>query len=276
MEIDRLQVNGELNKVKVQMKWGNWHGHDVYPPMKIDPAVALSSGKALGQAFQIHYWAGLNTPLCIVNQVGKGRAVLLNFSIFEAPAAPLISQLLASAGVAPVVHVTTPKGGFPKDVSVTRWNNGQVDLVSLFGTYEGNVNIGLPTPRFVCDLKGRKSLGQTSQFTTALRPNRAAFFALLPQAPPVPELRLPASARPGSVVSASLRLPNAVGQEAIRISATSPTGASAEWLNQTLIVGDQPVPLTLPFARNDPAGTWEIRATGLLDNRARTTKIDLH
>ena len=82
--------------------------------MKIDPTVTLSTGKALGQAFQIHYWSGLNTPVCIVNDLGKGRAVLLNFSLFEAPASPLVSQLLASAGAEPPVRVDRLKRWFSK------------------------------------------------------------------------------------------------------------------------------------------------------------------
>ena len=88
---------------------------------------------------------------------------------------------------------------------MTRWNNGQIDLVSLFGTHEGNVSVILPAPRVVCDLKAHKNLGETSLFTTALRPNRAAFFASLPGAAPSPELKLAAAARRGDVVSASLR-----------------------------------------------------------------------
>ena len=100
VEIDRLAVN-DLNGAKLQMKWGNWHGHDIYPAMKVDPTVSLTTGKALGRAYQVHYWAALDTPVCVVNEFGKGRAVLLNFSVFNAPAGPLLSELLASAACNP-------------------------------------------------------------------------------------------------------------------------------------------------------------------------------
>jgi hypothetical protein len=275
-EIDRLAVNDTLNGVKLQMKWGNWHGHDIYPAMKVDPAVRLATGKALGRAYQVHYWAALDTPVCIVNEFGKGRAVLLNFSVFNAPAGPLLSGLLAAAGVQPAIRVATPKGGYPKDVTVTRWSNGQIDLVSLFGTHEGSVSVTLPASRAVCDLKARKHLGETAQFATTLRPNRAAFFALLPRAALSPELKLAAAARRGDIVSASLRIPNAAGQHAIRLSARTPSGQPAEWFNQTLIVGDQPVHFALPFAGNDPAGDWQIQATDLYASPTTAAKVTLH
>jgi hypothetical protein len=202
--------------------------------------------------------------------------VLLNFSVFNAPVGPLLSELLAAAGVQPAIRAAAPKGGFPKDVTMTRWNNGQIELVSLFGTHEGNVSVTLPAPRVVCDLKAHKNLGETALFTTALRPNRAAFFALLPRAALFPELKLAAAARRGDVVSASLRMPNAAGQHAIRLTATTPSGQPAEWFNRTLIVGDQLVPFALPFACNDPTGDWQVQATDLYASRSTTAKVTLH
>ena len=178
MGIDRLSVDGQLNSRSLRMQWGNWHGHDVYPQMKVDTAVELTTGKGLGQAFWIHY-AVLNTPVCIVNEFGKGRAVLLDFPIFEAPADRLITGLLASAGVQPAIRVTTPDNKPLKGVEVTRWSNGQIELLALLGDYEGAVKVALPEARFVCDLKGRTGVQQTGEFTETLRPNRAAFFALL-------------------------------------------------------------------------------------------------
>jgi len=47
-------------------------------------------------------------------------------------------------------------------------------------------------------------------------------------------------------------------------------------LNQTLIVGDQPVSLTNPFARNDPTGAWEIHATGLAGSQSWPARLNLH
>ncbi|HUZ47267.1 MAG TPA: beta-galactosidase trimerization domain-containing protein [Terriglobia bacterium] len=276
LEIDRMRVEGELNHHPLQMEWGDWHGHHPLPPMKIDPTVELTTGKASGQAFWLHYWAGLKTPVCIVNNFGKGRAVLLNFSVFQAPVAGLLKGLLASAGVEPALRITCPDGRPPKGVEITRWTNGSIELLSLLGDYEGDVKVHLPQARFVSDLKNQTAVRQTSEFTTTLAPGRAAFFALMPAQAPTPQLTLPeASIRRGSAVKALVAVPRAAGKHPVMIRAVDPSGKDADWLAQTVIAGEEPVPVTLAFAHNDPPGVWQLRATDLLGKETSTVKLRL-
>jgi hypothetical protein len=273
LEVDRLRVDGALKDQKLQMSWGNWHGHDVYPRMKVDPSVATSTGKALGQAFHVHYWAGLNTPICVANDYGRGRAILLNFSVFSAPAGPLVRDLFRAAGVQPVVRVTTPAGRPPKDVNITRWSNGGIELVSLFGPQDLDLNVHLPGNLHVCDLKNRQYLGLTTSFRVSLLANRAQFFALLPSSPSPPELELAPEADRGSIISGFLRLGKSGGLHAVKLTARTPAGKRAVWLEQVVLAGHEGVPLVLPFAQNDPVGAWEITATDLWGNLSRKAVI---
>ncbi len=272
--IDRMSVEGELNGRQIRMRWGNWYGREVFPQMKVDPTVEVTTGKPLGQAFRVHYWAGLNVPVAIVNQFGKGRAILLNWPVFRTPSDALIADLLASSGVQPAIHVTRPDGLPLRNVEVTRWKNGAADLLALLGDYRGEVRVRLPEERFVSDLKKRKSLGRTAAFTVTLRPNRAEFFALQPEPVSKPQLHLPASpARLGATVSATVQIPNASGQHPVMIRAITPAGLPAAWLDRTVIVGRQPLELTLPFAYNDPPGDWQIRAVDLFGNQGTTATL---
>ncbi|MCC6487966.1 MAG: beta-galactosidase trimerization domain-containing protein, partial [Candidatus Hydrogenedentes bacterium] len=269
MEVDRLRVDGELNSAKVRLQWGNWHGKDIYPRMKVDPNVTLTTGKPLGQAYHIHYWTGLESPLCIVNEYGKGRAILLNFSIFNAPAGKFMADLLAAAGIAPAVPVTRTDGRPLRDVEVTRWDNGKAGLLALLGTHEGDALVRLPEPRHVYNLKKHQYLGLLQEFTTSLRPNRASFFALHPEAVAPPELQVsPDAVAPGSLAQAKVRIPGAVGGHPITLRATSPAGDEVPWLNEQVIAGADEVAIPLPIAHNDPAGTWRIRVTDLLGNQS--------
>jgi hypothetical protein len=70
-------------------------------------------------------------------------------------------------------------------------------------------------------------------------------------------------------------VPDAAGKHPVMIRAVNPTGEDAEWLAETVIVGREPVSLTLPFAHNDPPGEWQIRATDLLGKEATTVKLEL-
>ena len=274
--IDRLGIDGELNGSKVRMQWGNWHGHDVYPQAKVDASVEVSTGKSLGQAFRIHYWSGLNTPVAIVNQFGQGKAVLLNWSVFETPGPTggFLKQLLAAAGVKAAIGLKRPDGGSVEGVEVTRWSNGSSGLVALFGNYDGPVTVSLPEARLVQDLRQRKSLGKTATFTTTLRANRATFFALQAAEEARPEIHLPgATAKRGDTLSASVAIPNATGKHPVLIRATAPDGKQAEWLDRNLLVDGQPAEWKLPIAWNDAVGDWTVKVVDLLTNQSTTAKL---
>jgi beta-galactosidase len=276
MLVDRASVEGQVAGHAVAMRWGNWHGHDVYPQMKVDPSVELTTGKGLGDAFHVHYWAGLKTPICIVNEVGKGRAILLNFSVFDAPPDRLLSGLLEASGVKPAVHVTKAAGQGQKGIEVTRWADGNMELLALLGDYSGEVKVALPESRTVYDLRAHAQLGNVTEFTPVLKPNRATFFALSPQPIAAPRLKLRETAvERGTTVQATVSIPRSEGKHAVMIRATTPAGDNAEWLDTTLMVGSDSVALTLPFALNDPPGQWQIRATELLSGEMTTATVTL-
>ncbi|MBI3117456.1 MAG: beta-galactosidase trimerization domain-containing protein, partial [Candidatus Hydrogenedentes bacterium] len=247
-DIDRMSVDGQLEGESIAMRWGNWHGKDIYPAMKVEPNVALTTGKALGDAAFIHYWTGLRAPVCIVNEYGKGRAVLLNFSVFDAPCAPLLRGLLAAAGVTPAIQLSV-NGRAPKDVEISRWRTGEIEFFTLLGTKtDEDVRVSLAQPGRLYDMKRHLDLGYAAEFTARLRPNRGSVFAVLPSAPESPRINLPGKARAGSVVNANISIPHAQGAHAINVKVTRPDGQDSDWLRQPLLAASCPAAITLPFA----------------------------
>jgi hypothetical protein len=114
----------------------------------VDPSVAVTTGKKLGTAG--------NAAACVVNDVGKGRAILLNavprscFPVRDdtgglsgqptsetlpADAATFFLNLFHAAGVERTLHVmefrkeSTPWFG---NVRVQRWKNGDYTILGLF------------------------------------------------------------------------------------------------------------------------------------------------
>jgi len=268
LEVDRLSVHGDVGGHGVEMKWGNWHGRDVYPRMKVDPSVALAGGKGLGEAFQVHYWAGLKTPVCVVNEYGKGRAVLLNFSIFQAPAQRLVAELLAAAGVEPVVRVDRP------DVEVTRWRNGDCSLVALLAEHDGDVAVTLPVAGFVNDIKGRQSLGKVRAFAAGVRANRASYYEIQPRAAAAPCMTLkPSTVTRGGRVHVTVRVPGSDGKRAVMVWGKGPSGEPVAWMEGTVIAGGDGGGMTWPVAWNDVPGDYEITATDIASGAVATATL---
>ena len=237
-----------------------------------DPGVALAGGKAAGACGKL--------PLLIVNQVGKGRAVLLNFAIASYPAlaqadapeaaADLLAALFAQAGVTPAVRTLT-KGRRTRNLETVRWRNGEIEIVALF-RHTGDderVRVELAEPRWVYDLRCGHALRQRRSFGTKVLGSRPTFLVLTPKRLPRVSMELDkGNVAPGEQPRLRLAVPDASGLHAVRIRAETPDGEPAEWLHQVVIVGAEPKEVALPIALNDPKGKWTIRAIDLFTERA--------
>jgi hypothetical protein len=267
--------------------------------MLCDPSVQLAGGQAHGKAGEL--------PVVIVNKVGKGRAVLLNFSMAGSPdpapptdswgkygryyanwslmqnapaadaSAEFLRRLLASAGVEPALQVLNLAGGRFRDLEVRRWQNGRIRIVSLFRAAEAyggedEALLKLPEARHVYNLRSGKDLGRIASLSVPILSDRATFLVLAPE--PVPDVELKLSAdRParGQVVRLTASVPGAAGLHAVRVRVKTPAGEVADWLNRELMVDGQGQGCDLPVAFNDPVGRWTVEATDLYTERTTTT-----
>jgi beta-galactosidase len=238
---------------------------------KVDPAVRLVDGEAWGTCGE--------TAVCIVHKVGRGQAVLLNFAMASFPniateaapeeAATVLRALFTLAGIEPRVELASGEERL-RNIEVVRWRNRDIEFMALFreNGEGGQVRVTLPEERYVYDLRRHDALGPVTSFQTRIIPCRATFFALLPDAAPPVKLEVPRQASPGEVVTARLSVPKAAGLHALRIRAQTPDGGAADWWDQVVIVGRDPVEVRLPVAFNDPQGQWRVRAVDLYTERA--------
>ncbi|GMW01776.1 MAG: hypothetical protein AMXMBFR84_29130 [Candidatus Hydrogenedentota bacterium] len=274
-EIDRIYIDGTLSDRALIMRWGNWHGKDIYPQMKVDPNVELTTAKGLGEAYYIHFWTGLKAPVCVLNESGKGKAILLNFSLFEAPADSFVRDLLEASGISPSVTVNAAANQSEHDVEITRWKNGNMQIVALLGSQEGPVHVTVPNPGHVFDLKARRYLGETDRFSAELRPNRASFFAVLLGQPGKPEILMPDSAKRGETIHVRVKVPGIDSLRPVRLRLTDPAGTPADWMQRTVITGNQTVATDIRFAFNDDSGAWTLQAEDIITGEVVSRKVDV-
>jgi hypothetical protein len=246
--------------------------------VRVDPAVQATQASAAGSAGK--------TPLVLTNRFGKGRAVLLNVSMASIPAlsaestpaavAELLRTLLG-ADLSPHVSLKGPHGPRLRNVEITRWLNGPVQIVSVFrhhGQAE-TATLHLPQAMQVYDLKARRSLGRVQDVPITFTPSRAAFYAIA--APPLEAvaIKAPPAVAPGGVGRISLRSKLPQGGQAVRLEVRLPDGRLADWVRRVAVVGPDGVHVDVPVAYNDPPGRWTIRAVELYTGAASTASFQV-
>ena len=282
--VDDLHIAGTLAGHSLALNWGLADARALGGPTfgaRIDPAVALAGGKAFGSAG--------TTPLCIVRQVGKGRAVLLNFCLstlfpqrsqqpnalqLPEPLAAFLGNLLAAANVQPALRLLNAQGQAVRNVEVIRWQAGTDTYLCLLrqqGTKEP-VTLALPHAQYLYNLRDGKSLGKLTGTTVNIVPNRPTWLALLPAPTPTIALALNRSnITGGQATTATLSLPGAGGQHALRLQLTDPHGHPADWLQKIVLADAQPVTVPIPTAYNDPPGVWNLTVTDLTGGKTSTS-----
>jgi beta-galactosidase len=228
-------------------------------------------------------------PLFLTNRFGQGRAVLLNLALGSYPtpgsgtapelAARLWRLTLEQGQVTPALALRTAQGQPVRNLEVTRWLNGPVQIVSLFrhaGDAE-TVTLKLPAALHAYDLQKHEDLGVKTEFGLTVTPYRARFYALSP-APLTPvALELAPTAAPGSVhyVRITSALPE--GQQAVKLQVELPGGRQADWVSRVAVTGLKRANVQVPIAiaHNDPTGTWTLRATDLYTGKVTSATFEV-
>ena len=259
---------------RATVKVGGRFGELTLENMACDPSVQLAGGEALGTGA---------APAVIVSKVGRGQAVLLNFSLAGYPAlwtktapeppARFLSALFASAGVEPVFSVVDEAGHRVRDLEVTRWQNRGIQIVSFFrkGGEEQRGSVQMPGAFHAYDLRTKKRLTPARSIPISILPNRPTWVALAPS--PLPPVRLRLSADRGArgdTLTLTATAPGAAGLHAVYVEVSTPSGDKAEWLGGELMVDGRGTPCALPIAFTDPLGKWTVTATDLYTGKTTT------
>jgi hypothetical protein len=249
----------------------------------VDPGVELAGGSAERQIDGV--------PLFISKNVGKGKAILLNCGLGmleqltsalesssggeQASPAHMIPEIFA--GIEPAVQLRNQRGEWPKNVAVTRWRNGDMDIISLFGegAPDEELTVILPRPRYVHDLRNRKAFGREASFAATILSNRASFFALTSKPVSAPKITLEKDhAAAGDLVKLMLCPPGAEGLYAFHLRARL-ADRDIQWFDRLVITGREQQEISLPLAYNDPQGKHQIVATDLLTNESTASEMSV-
>jgi hypothetical protein len=235
--------------------------------LRVDPGVAATAARPWGQAG--------GTPVLLVNKFGEGQAILLNLAMTSYPtlsaeaardgAAAILQGLLAHGSVSPTLRLVDDQGRRVRNVEVTRWVNGPVEIVSVFRHHglPEPAKLELPQPLHVYNLKARGYVGRRQVVDLTVTPFRAQFYALSPQPLEAVQLQAAPTVSPGSVQRVTVTSTLPAGQQAVRVQVKLPDGSRADWVDDVVVVDHQGGVIDVPIAYNDPRGVWAIKATEL-------------
>jgi len=248
------------------------------PGLKVDPGVQTAGATVLGQAGE--------TPLLLINEVGEGRAILLNFAMSSYPvlavsgtdesAADLLGAMLGMAGVRPALSVLDAGGKRLRNVELTRWRNGRYEIVSVFRYHGAAEPARIVFDRDVQlhDLKARRDLGHGRSFPLAITPYRAQMLVVTNRKAPAVEVATGQdTVSRGELLTGSVTVPRSRGLHAVKLQVTMPDGAPAQWLDQVILTDRKGAQVVLPVAFNDPTGVWRVNATDLLPSPTATCQF---
>jgi hypothetical protein len=237
-----------------------------------------------------------------VNGFGRGRAVLLNFSMWSYPnvwspkaprgAAELLENTFAAAGVEWPLRLLHSDGKPYRQVEAVRWKTGeQTEVVIIRGPLEERhahptpgvvpvldesdtplpmvdksppVHIRLPEPRYIGEIGTGRLKGPTTHLTTDKGLWWPALVVLSDRPLEAPILKAAQDrVERGGMMPLQIEIPGASDMHAIKLRAKGPGGNEAPWFNRSVIVKGGSAEIDLPIAHNEVRGNWSVTATDL-------------
>jgi hypothetical protein len=286
-------ISGLVGKASVDVK---------LPSLHVNPAIELTSGKALGQAG--------TTPLMIVNRFGQGRAMLLNFTMVSFPNlslpetpeadAQMLAAIFDSSGVRWPLRLKNPDGTRLRDVEAVRWKTGDAaEVVAVYGPLndgrhqwrprEGHVRrarerdvprpvrIELPEAKYVTQIGTGEAFGQTKTVSIVIRPWRPTFLVLSDRALNSPALEpTSATVHQGETLNLRAQVPGATGLHALKVRVTTPAGEPSAWFDRTVITDSHgSTNFSLKIAFNELPGAWKVELSDLYTGKSTVTDLQI-
>ena len=254
-----------------------------------DAAVKPVAGKALG--------AANNTPVVIVNRVGRGLAVLLNFpfshyQVLE-PAKresfrDLLSALASIAGIKPFCQVLASDGKPMIGCRLSRFKRGSIVTIGILAPRpspsagEVTAKLAFAKPFHIYDQRSGKYFGYTNSIALKLSPTSATMLSLLPYKVLGLKVSGNTKVKAGSVARLSIMLQTS-GQvqpegHIYRLHLRNPKGDDVWHYARTLRtdgVSNKPAFISLPFAYNDLPGNWTVTVRDVATKTQTSVKISL-
>jgi hypothetical protein len=248
-------------------------------PLEVANVIVDAKLKAVDAKPQVTTSEGV--PLVLTRDVGKGKVILLNFSLGKALANQLddpalgefMKGLLAGAGVDTTLEV-------PTGYIVSRFQGDGVQFLSCrinTGAPEGKA-VRLGRKMQVYDVRLGKDLGLVDEIIPSSGAGKNSLYTLSEQAIPAFDLKMSGKPARGKALGISLTPQASQGGAAAkrfyRLSVFGPDGIEQMPLRD-FQWAKGPVTFQLPLAWNFPVGSHRVEVTDILTGQKQSLILDL-
>jgi hypothetical protein len=282
------------------VRWG-LDAKDLTGLMSAEPDVRASGGTSLMRLGK--------TDAVIARRIGKGWTIYLN-TLFDkysklraekfggANYRALVGSVLDHARVRPAVQVLAADGKRLDHAQVVRYRFGDSEILTvvkdnvavagiagrdgvtiyndaaLGQVARQEITIKLPNKVYVTDVRSGKKLGYTDLIHSSVLVGDAVLLGLSSTENTL-LLRGPTTSSRGEHPAFSISS-SVLGRRLIRCHVFGPDGSMLPEYARNLLMGNTSATFVLPFALNDPPGTYIIRATDVVTGANGETRVTLN
>lgn len=237
-----------------------------------EPQVTATDGRPLATA--------ASAPVVVTHPVGRGWAVLLNVALGpiaktrssdgDHPLLGLLDAVVRAGGIRPACELARADGSRPLCTQRVVFADGPIRYLAVAQDLLARhlspqpVTVRLPQPQIVYDVRAGKRVGRgpMAQWQTTIARGAPGLYALMPYEVRGLDATAPPAAKPGSTLGVTVRVRASVAAPAFHVVRLDvyPPGAARphRQYSQNVSCPRGVGKATIPFALNDPQGTWRL------------------
>ena len=269
-----------------------------------EPGVFDEHSRRLPQGILSDLFGGPHEKPVSVREFGLGRAIFLHTGTLnylqdrltkkEGQVHSLVENLLRSNGIVPEIAVTDASGHPVVGVETHIFENGGARLIALQSNPQSRVdelgppdfrsnqrfeslvtvNVILPSPMFLYDVRKDKPFGRRANLTVTMDPYEPTILAASPTALPDLRINVPAEAQRGASIRIGIDLPQTPAAiDVVHVDVLDPTGKRVLYYSGNVLVNRGHAIKLLPLANNDLAGVWTLRIHDQLSGQRKNMQL---
>lgn len=261
------------------------------PQIDVDPQVRANGAQALGQAGEV--------PIVLVNEVGQGRAILLNYGFTSADRVRLepealahwevLRALMAMGNVTPQVSVTVGEEPM-RALETVRHGDGPAQYIG-FLKYRTDpaeaavtATVDARETMHTWDMRTGEYLGNVREWQSEFVPSRGKLFARLPYAVNGLSVAITRGQQEANqretqwIIGASLKLDaatNAPARHWVNVRVIGPDGVERRHYARNVALVDGAATTYIPLALNDASGRWTVVARDVISGNAAQATFEV-